>query len=349
MMYRKRQTQFSGVERREKNIPVFMFQILKAVLKEQGISDDVLISGTDICAHQLDQQDSLISFDQSIKVIENALNASGETALGLLVGSREGINNLGILGYAVSCSKNGRAAVDLVNSFYKTATSFNLLELEIKGDELIHTSTPNHSVSPSIYRFLVEESLSCGARIIHDFSRFGMSPIVVKLSYSKPEHAEKYQEFFGCPIEFNANLNQAIYSGEYLNIPNPDFNLVSTKMAAELCNQMLHSLGSQRCMITKLHQYIRSHPEGFPTAQQAAKALGFSERTLRRQLNSLGTSYQHVFNDVRKTAAIQYLEDTSLSMEDIADLLGFSSGASFYRAFKKWTGKAPSAYRIYQG
>jgi AraC-like DNA-binding protein len=66
---------------------------------------------------------------------------------------------------------------------------------------------------------------------------------------------------------------------------------------------------------------------------------------MRRILKELNTSFQEIFDDVRKDMAISYLENSDLMQEEIAEKLGFSEASSFYRAFKKWTGKPPTAYR----
>ena len=86
-------------------------------------------------------------------------------------------------------------------------------------------------------------------------------------------------------------------------------------------------------------------PGHFPSMDEAASALNMTSRTLRRKLDEEQITFSEISTDVRSSLATEYLKTTKLSTEDIAGLLGFSDAANFRHAFKKWTGKAPSAFR----
>jgi AraC-like DNA-binding protein len=76
-----------------------------------------------------------------------------------------------------------------------------------------------------------------------------------------------------------------------------------------------------------------------------ANRLALSERTLRRRLRALGTSYNRILQDVRSATAKQWLRDSNLTMESIAWRLGYTETANFRHAFKRWTGQSPQAFR----
>jgi AraC-like DNA-binding protein len=76
-----------------------------------------------------------------------------------------------------------------------------------------------------------------------------------------------------------------------------------------------------------------------------AAHLGISLRTLHRRLAEDNYSYQTLLNDMRRSLAIEFLENTRLPIEQVAERIGFSDAASFRRSLKKWTGNSPSAYR----
>lgn len=85
------------------------------------------------------------------------------------------------------------------------------------------------------------------------------------------------------------------------------------------------------------------------TRAQPARRLNMSDQTLKRRLAAEGVSYKSLAQGIREKKACGLLRSTELSMEEIADRLGYSDVANFYRAFKSWTGKTPLSYRGKKG
>ncbi|MBC8073214.1 MAG: helix-turn-helix transcriptional regulator, partial [Deltaproteobacteria bacterium] len=84
---------------------------------------------------------------------------------------------------------------------------------------------------------------------------------------------------------------------------------------------------------------------GAPTAASLARTLGLGQRTLQRRLAELGTSYAELLESTRRVLAEGYLHDRTLGLAEIAYLLGYDEQTSFFRAFRRWHGQAPGAYR----
>jgi AraC-like DNA-binding protein len=80
-------------------------------------------------------------------------------------------------------------------------------------------------------------------------------------------------------------------------------------------------------------------------AEHVADALHMSTRTLQRRLAEAGTTFRDVLDGVRSGLAESYLTDTTVSIPEVAFLLGFSDQSSFHRAFHRWTGWAPGRWR----
>jgi AraC-like DNA-binding protein len=84
---------------------------------------------------------------------------------------------------------------------------------------------------------------------------------------------------------------------------------------------------------------------GLPSAAEAGRQLGMSERTLHRRLATQGLSFGAVLDQVREQRAVYLLDNSRLSIERIAESLGFAETASFSRAFKRWKGLSPLQFR----
>ena len=70
-----------------------------------------------------------------------------------------------------------------------------------------------------------------------------------------------------------------------------------------------------------------------------------SERTLQRRLSAEGTTMQALLDDARREISLRRLAESKQSIAEISFLLGFAEVRAFHRAFKRWTGSTPAAYR----
>lgn len=98
-------------------------------------------------------------------------------------------------------------------------------------------------------------------------------------------------------------------------------------------------VGRVRATIAKL---VR---EGRVGAEDVAKALAVSVRTLHRRLEKSGTTFGGLCDEARCSAALAHLRDPKIPIKETASLLGFSEPSTFYRAFRRWTGDTPAHYR----
>jgi AraC-like DNA-binding protein len=87
-------------------------------------------------------------------------------------------------------------------------------------------------------------------------------------------------------------------------------------------------------------------PHGQAQRGHVAKRLAMSTRTLARRLADEGTTFEDVIDELRRSLAMQYIKTPSLSLSQMAWLLGYEGSASFNHAFRRWTGAPPSAARV---
>lgn len=85
--------------------------------------------------------------------------------------------------------------------------------------------------------------------------------------------------------------------------------------------------------------------DGYPDLETVATRLSMSTRTLKRRLNERGFGFRQLLDEVRRKDATRLLEDTNLSVEEVAFRLGYTAHSNFIRAFRSWTGTTPSAFR----
>ncbi|MEN9925187.1 MAG: hypothetical protein RL268_1313 [Pseudomonadota bacterium] len=108
---------------------------------------------------------------------------------------------------------------------------------------------------------------------------------------------------------------------------------------------MLDELRSTLDVRSAIISRFRNLDVGVPSMSEIAADLDMSERTLRRKLMRLGTSFSELRDEVRNSLASELFASGNLTTEDVAERLGYSDAANFRQAFKRWQGEAPSHFR----
>ena len=113
------------------------------------------------------------------------------------------------------------------------------------------------------------------------------------------------------------------------------------------CDQALSARSTKRNSFeSSVENAIAVHlPHGKARAREIARKLGVSQRTLARRLSSEGLTFASVLQRLKSDLAKRHLADETLSISEIAWLVGYQDVSAFTHAFKRWTGKAPSAIR----
>jgi AraC-like DNA-binding protein len=157
---------------------------------------------------------------------------------------------------------------------------------------------------------------------------------------------DRYAELYDCAVSFGAPLSRLWLLGEglYLPIPGHDEHLLARyRHHAERyeANTLLEGEFPQRVMLL----FAQRMAFGKPQADDIAALLNVSRRTLQRQLREAGTSWSETIDRARQHAACNMLQQGDASVADLALLTGYEDTRAFLRAFKRWTGLTPSAYR----
>ncbi len=165
------------------------------------------------------------------------------------------------------------------------------------------------------------------------------------LAFAQPRSAEvPYEDLFGCALSFNTPTSTVSFSAEAMSWPMAMQNEALEayflgKATEELAQRVPKSTLSGRVLA-----FLSGRLESPPTTSDVAAHFKMSERTLQRQLRQEGASFHQLLVDLRKRRARELLS-TSMSISEIAYLLGYSEPSAFHRAFKRWFGCAPSEHR----
>ncbi len=319
--------------------------LMANLVEERGVTKRQLFFNAKLDVGLLDNSKSRISLREFIQLVLTALDLTGDPTLGLHYGSRLNIASSGYLSTALmSCATLGDALVLCMKYYPANGVSMDIA-FERHGN-FVHAICPLLKQLPSsAQRFMLEAWLT--AWRIHSCSLLQreLTFTELQLVYPEPSYVDLYRDFFACEIKFEAKTNTAIYLLEYLKEPLPTANDLILKICEQQCDELLAEIKALESLAGRVADLLLNWDGNHPSVENIAQALKLSPRALAKRLSDQGTSYQSIFNDVRRQRALQYIRSGDLSIETIAEKLGFSDASNFRKAFKRWTGLPPSYFR----
>ncbi len=165
------------------------------------------------------------------------------------------------------------------------------------------------------------------------------------LRFAPPPHADSYRVLFDGPTTFNGESNSLQFDAGYLQLPIRRDEAALQRMLQRALLLTVRPYRRDRLLVEKVRQTLAEHPERSRNADDLARWLNLSTRTLHRQLQEEGATLQQLKDSVRRDKAMQLLLRSARPIKQIAAEVGFQNEKSFMRAFKTWTGQTPEAFR----
>jgi AraC-like DNA-binding protein len=168
--------------------------------------------------------------------------------------------------------------------------------------------------------------------------------------FTQPEPVRRDEHiatFSGAQLRFAAPRRGFSFERSLLATPIPSADPKLYRILVAQLERDLRELPEAPLFTERVRNLMLTEtPLARSTLPTVASALKMSARTLARRLSSEGTSFGDLLDHVRRTRALAYLDEGQLRVEEVAAALGFSRSSAFHRAFKRWTGQSPSAYRL---
>lgn len=169
-------------------------------------------------------------------------------------------------------------------------------------------------------------------------------PVEVRLPYPEDRHAAELASWVGAPLSFAAPWLAIAYPADALAQPLIAADPALHRLAVAHADERLSARGED--VVAQVRQAVHARLlDGELTVEGVARALGMSSRTLQRRLAGRGLSLRRVIDEARRAMALSEVERGGRPLVDIAFAVGFSEASAFDRAFKRWTGTTPTAYR----
>lgn len=258
---------------------------------------------------------------------------------------------LDILGYVIlSC----RTVGEVLNRFARYARLLNDgMRVEVVNDAGLAWCRVDFDASMNNY--LIRDSMHAMdalwtgvARNLASLTAKPLSATEIWFRHELPSAtvADEYVRVLGAPVRFGATDDRFIIPASHLDEPILSANPALLQLFEQHAETVLARLETHGSRAGQVMRVLAERMKGaVPTLGDVARELAMSERNLQRALREDGTSFQQLVDELRCELAISHLANPATSTGQVGFLLGFSEPSAFHRAFKRWTGKAPSAYR----
>lgn len=173
-----------------------------------------------------------------------------------------------------------------------------------------------------------------------------IKPVMVHFRCPRPQYHDLLEDFFGAPVRFCQSKERLIFKNEDYQRPIVWHDSSLNKAFIGSASEKLSGKGQTILFGDKVSEVIAERLAfGNPVASAVAQRLNVSLRTLHRKLKNEQTSFQQQLDRVRKREALAFIEIEGIEFKEIAYRLGYANLSAFYRAFNRWTGQTPLAYR----
>lgn len=161
-----------------------------------------------------------------------------------------------------------------------------------------------------------------------------------------PEHGADYRLFFGAPVRFHAPVSRLAFDAAFLTLPSIRNERALREFLRRAPANILVRYRHDAGLAARVRGRLRDRPApAWPTFEELARQMRLPASTLRRRLAEEGQSYRDIKDELRRARAEDLLLGGSRAVAEIAAELGFSEPSAFHRAFRKWTGLSPGAFR----
>ncbi|NKF22091.1 AraC family transcriptional regulator [Solimonas marina] len=316
---------------------------IRRALDAAGVDSARLFAEAGLDVAALADPDARYPLEQTTRLWALAVRETGDPAFGLSVATQVTQTTFHALGYALIASGTLREAFERMVRYFRLVTDAADLKLERDGDSYRFEVGYVPGVMPapeSVDAFISLFLRFCRSQLGREFS-----PLRVALRRARPAQVERFDAVLRCAIDFGAARNAVWFAAEPFERALPDANPELARHNDEVVVRYLAHFDRDNLRARVRAALIEALPGGEPSAQKIADLLHMSLRSLQRKLADEQATFAAMLAEVRHELARSYLRNPHYSIGEITFLLGFTDASAFARAFRRWEGCAPSAFR----
>lgn len=317
-----------------------------AVLRKRNIEVAPLLRRVGLSESDLENRQRRISAVAQVKLLELAAESLGDSAFGLHLAEQANLREAGLLFYVTSAARTIGETLPLYERYCRIVNEAVRVRL-LRNENGVTIEINFVGLSRHQFRQNAEFVLAAHLKGMRESVGLNIRPIRVRFAHPRNSNLQEFERFFGCPVEYGSASDQWSFSNDTLALPLISGDPYLLETLQPFCDQAAKErnsvVGTLRASVENELQKLLPH--GKANRRTVARVLGMSERTLSRKLAEEGTTYDQLVDQLRRSLAFQYIKARSISVSQIAWLLGYEGSTSFSHAFVRWTGRSPSTVR----
>jgi len=315
---------------------------VKRLALANGLDPFALFKRAGIARRYLENPELTLPVRVIVDVLEIAALTSGVEDFGLRVGEARGVPDLGPLILMLREAATGRDALRTVVSLLHLHSNGIYMHLDESGPPIFTLEFMAADVGQC--RHAIDSGLAGMTHLIRWVLGEDWAPVSVSFVHPRPASKVRYEQFFRCPVDFMQDVNGIVLRPSDLSKKLSGSTPALRRQVERYIRTI--NIGHSDAYVHNVTEVLAmALPRGEANADDIARYLGTTRRTLNRRLLRAGLSYSSVLKSVRRNLASQYLRGTDRPLSDIAGLIGFENLSSFTRWFRHSFGNAPSKWR----
>lgn len=328
-------------------IPATYALSLLSLMLERGHREADLLAGSQLTREQLQDQRAQIGAWQYAVLLATALRLDRDHGLAYELGLRSQVTKHGFVGFGLISCATLREAIEFSERYFRARVPAFTNAMTVQGDEVVielRETVPLGPYRAFVMDLVVVELCSLFAKVM------GLDPASagwasrIHVPHAEPQAYARYRDRLP-PFTFNQRAVKIHFPARMLDEPIATADPVSVQLAIERCEQEMSRQAAASGTRGQVVERLRCEGGRYPELAEVAEQLHVSERTLKRRLQAEGCSFQALLDEVRQRDAERLLANPQLAIKQVADAVGYADPANFARAFGKWTGLSPKAWR----
>ncbi|MGY1680345.1 AraC family transcriptional regulator [Geodermatophilus sp. SYSU D01176] len=316
--------------------------LLCALAAEHGLPPARALADTGIDEAALSDPAAEITAAQEVRLIAR-LTAELPETVGLTAGARYRLTTYGIWGFALLSSRTIRESNEVAMRFLDLTYALTRITAQ-EDDGEFALFFDDLDLPEPVRRFVLLRDSTAALQLWRERLGQAVVPLHVALREPAPADPGPYEAAFGVRPTFGAPRSVLAFDAALLDHRLPQAAPLTAALCEAQCRDLLERRQSRRGTSGRVRDLLLRDPQRMPGQDRVAAALHMSVRTLRRHLEEEGTSFRVVIEQTREHLAEELLVTAGLSIEQVAERMGYSEASSFVHAFRRWKGVSPGRW-----